>query len=91
MMKQVIVMTAALAIPAGFAFAQGDAGAGKEIFERDCGSCHYEDDFSGKSAQDILGLVKEQAAPDAGHMFDMSTLSEKDMADIAAFFASKGD
>ena len=90
MMKR-IVPVMVLAMSAGLAFAEGDAEAGSAVFENTCGGCHYEDDFSGKSAQEILGQIKEQAAPGAGHMFDMSTLSEQEMANVAAFLASQGD
>ena len=79
------------AISAGLAFAEGDAEAGGAIFESKCGSCHYEDDFSGKSAQEVLAQINEQAAPGAKHMFKLSRLTEQEMADIAAFFDSKGD
>jgi mono/diheme cytochrome c family protein len=86
-----MVMIAVLTLPAGAAIAGGDAEAGKAIFEGNCGSCHYEDDFAGKSSADILSLIKTQAAPDSKHKGDLSALGETEMADVAAFLASFGD
>jgi cytochrome c553 len=84
-----IGMVGALAV--GDVNAAGEAEAGSAIFDDNCGSCHYEDDFAGKSSEEILGMIKAQAAPDSKHKADLSSLGEEEMADIAAFFASFED
>ena len=83
-----IIVSAALILIAGMPRADEAVSAGKATFERVCEACHYEDDFAGKSRQDILGLIEEVAAGEVEHKADLSELSKEEMADLADFFAS---
>lgn len=66
----------------------GDAEAGKATFEAKCGECHYEDDFAGESAEDITAMIKSVTGGEVEHKGDASGLSDDDVANIAAFWAS---
>ena len=88
-MKITMIATATVLVLLGHAVrADQQVDAGEAVFERTCSKCHYEDDFAGKTRQDILGLIEQMAAPGSGHKFDLSGLSEGEMADLAAYFAS---
>jgi cytochrome c553 len=88
-MKLTLIATAAALVLFGHAVrADQQVDAGEAVFERTCSKCHYEDDFAGKTREDILGLIRQMAAPGSGHKFDLGDLSEGEMADLAAYFAS---
>ena len=65
----------------------GDAAAGKSKAES-CLECHFADDFQGEAPEDIAKLIRGNTSSDTEHPADISSLSEADIADIAAFFAS---
>jgi cytochrome c553 len=88
-MKITLIATAAALALFGHAVqADQQVEAGKAMFERICSQCHYEDDFAGKTSQDILDLIKQMAAPGSEHKFNLGGLSEGEMAELAAYFAS---
>jgi len=88
--KKVLITTASfLLIAAAGAQADGHIEAGAEIFENICSECHYEDDFSGESADDIAAMVKAVVAGETEHDEDLSSLSADDIANISAYFASQ--
>lgn len=64
--------------------------SGKAAFETRCAECHYEDDFAGESKESILGMIKGVASGEVEHEGDKALhgLSEQDLANLAAFFAS---
>jgi cytochrome c553 len=67
------------------AYAGGDAEAGKAVYnDQGCADCHYEDDFASMPADEIVTMIK--GATD--HDPDMSGLSDEDIANVAAYFAS---
>ncbi len=70
------------------AYAGGDVDAGKSAFEASCADCHYEDDFAGETEADIAGLIKGVMAGEVEHKSDLSGLSDTDVANLAAYFAS---
>jgi cytochrome c553 len=87
-----IVMLAAGAVQAG-----GDAARGMEL-AADCADCHGDD---GKGDEDVPGLAGMDAAEHARKLADFKSgavesemadyvgdLSEQDMADIAAYYAT---
>ncbi len=86
MKKTVFALLAAVVFQ--FSWAEGDVGAGKDVFDNNCVDCHYEDDFSGYTAAEILESMEEMSAPDAMHEFDLTQLSEEEKANIAAYYAS---
>ena len=83
-----ILASAALSLIAGMARADEPVIAGRATFERICGECHYEDDFAGKTGEEILGLIEQVSGGTIEHELDLSGLSKGEMADLAAFYAS---
>jgi len=73
---------------AGTVRAGEEVTGGRTLFESTCSECHYEDDFAGKSQAEILNEIKQFATVERKHKIDLSKLSENEMADVAAFFAS---
>lgn len=89
-MKKVLITAASfLLIASASAQAGGDAEAGAATFENVCSECHYEDDFTGESAEDIAGMIKAVVAGETEHDEDLSSLSAEDIANVAAYFASQ--
>ncbi|WP_405232620.1 c-type cytochrome [Lentisalinibacter salinarum] len=87
MRKIWIAMAAPLMFFGTAAYAGGDAEAGKAVFnDQGCADCHYEDDFAGIPKDEIKTMITEAAAGD--HDPDLSVLSEEDIANVAAYFAS---
>jgi cytochrome c553 len=72
----------------GAAMADGHA-AGAEKAEM-CLDCHMEDDFAGKSAEEIAGMIREARTPDFGHSDEIQDLAEEDIDVVAAWFAAEG-
>jgi cytochrome c553 len=85
MRKIWIAMAAPLMFFGTAAYAGGDAEAGKAVYnDQGCADCHYEDDFAGIPADEIKGMIT--GAED--HDPDMSGLTEEEVANLAAYFAS---
>ena len=87
MRKIWIAMAAPLMFFGTAAYAGGDAEAGKAVYnDQGCADCHYEDDFAGIPKDEIKTMIADAAAGD--HDPDLSGLSEEDIANVAAYFAS---
>ena len=76
---------AAVSIPA---FANGDAEAGKEQFEDQCERCHYEDDYAEEPEAVIQAKIQAIVDGETRHRGDFSDLTEEEVANLAAYFAS---
>ena len=85
-MRSITILTAAAA-PAVVG-SPALAGDGKAAFEKECGECHYADDFAGETKEDLMGLIKAMAGSE-DHP-DISGVSGKDLSAIAAYLASAG-
>lgn len=99
--KLIIAMMFILMLAAGSVQAGGDAARGQELAEADCGDCHGEDGLGDEDFPAIAGMeaakhakeladFKSGARPDEDeNMIDsVAELSEQDMADLAAYYAS---
>lgn len=83
-----LILLLPLVFFAGSAFA-GDEAAGKVTFDSKCADCHYADDFAGEAAGNIATLIKADKTKAAHEgKADLSTLSDAEIADVAAFLAS---
>ena len=81
-----LVMASSALAFSGAAFA-GDAAAGEKKAEV-CMECHDPgEDFAGVSADEIAGKIKGVASGATKHKKKL-TLSDADVADIAAYFAA---
>lgn len=89
-MKRLIPLI--LLLPLTFFFGSavgGDEAAGKATFDSKCADCHYADDFAGEAAGNIANLIKADKTKAAHEgKADLSTLSDSDIANVAAFLAS---
>jgi cytochrome c553 len=104
--RPLIALTLALAFSAGgSAFAAGDAARGK-VLSYTCLGCHGIEDYrnaypdynvprlAGQHADYIIAALKEYKDGERQHatmQVQAATLSDQDMADIAAYFASETD
>ena len=85
MKKTWIAMAAPLMFLGTAAWAGGDVEAGKAVYDEEaCADCHYEDDFAGIPEAEIKTMITEATDHDP----DMSYLSEEQVANLAAYFAS---
>ena len=85
--KWVAMMLATGALAFSGAALAGDAAAGAKKADA-CLDCHEPaEDFAGQKAADIEGKIKAMLAANSKHKPKL-TLSDADIADIAAFFAS---
>jgi len=95
--KLIIALILILMLAAGGVQAGGDAANGKEL-SADCSDCHGED---GLGDEDIPGIAGIDAAAHAQKLADFQSgavesemvdyvegLSEQDMADLAAYYAT---
>ena len=95
--KLIIAMMFILMLAAGGVQAGGDAAKGAELAS-DCSDCHGED---GKGDEDVPGIAGMDAAKHAKLLTDFQSgavesemadyvegLSEQDLADIAAYYAT---
>jgi cytochrome c553 len=95
--KLIIAMMFVLMLAAGTAQAGGDAAKGKEL-SVDCAGCQGEDGLGDEevpalAGQDAAEMAKKLADYKSGALEGEMTdyvgeLSEQDMADLAAYFAS---
>jgi cytochrome c553 len=100
--KLIVAIPFALMLAAGVAQAGGDAAKGKEL-SADCAGCHGEDgkgdaDMPGIAGLDpaehvkmLKGYKSGEIADEMGMMQDyVSGLSDQDMEDLAAYYATLG-
>lgn len=89
MRKLALVLTSlSMAAFSGVAMADGHAAVADKVTV--CLDCHMEDDFAGKSADEIAGMIREARTPDFGHPEEIMDLAEEDIAAAAAWFAAEG-
>lgn len=72
----------------GSAIADGH-GDGEAVYQDQCANCHFEDDFSGESADAIAGMIKGIKAGDTKHNPKLTDLSDEDIMKLAEYFASQ--
>lgn len=85
--KLVFIALGALFL-AGFAAAD-EHGDGEAIYLDQCSNCHFEDDFSGESAEAIAGMIKSIKSGETEHGADLSGLSDEDIMKVAKYYASQ--
>jgi len=91
MKKALTAGIAFMLIGATSAWAGGDAEAGAKTFADNCEECHFEDDFSGESEEDIMAMIKAVLSGETEHEdqdLNEFDLSEQDLQNVAAFYAS---
>jgi cytochrome c553 len=85
----------ALVIPAAlwaFPATAADVAAGKAVAEEHCGECHYAEDWEGETADDIAALIKGVKTGELKHKSgEPKELSDADIANIAAYWATGGE
>ena len=89
MTAKILIGALAAASLAGTAYAGGDVEVGKAKFDEICEECHYDDDFSGESADDIAGMIQAIVDGETDHKGDIAGLTAEEIAGLAAFYASK--
>jgi len=85
---KLLLIAVPLALFGHAAFA-GDVDAGMQKFNAQCEECHFDDDFSGEAEADIAALINNVVNGTTDHKADLSALTADDVANLAAFFASK--
>jgi mono/diheme cytochrome c family protein len=88
--SRLIVITSAFAGLAGYggtAFA--DAAAGKATFNGICAECHDAGDFEGEDPAGLSATIKKIVAGQMKHKKAL-TLTDAQIADVAAYLASGG-
>jgi len=99
--KLIIAALFALLMAAGSVQAGGDAARGAELSE-DCAGCHGDDGMGDEEIPKLAGMdeaahvaalkgyASGEREDESGMMADYATdLSEQDMADLAAYYATK--
>jgi mono/diheme cytochrome c family protein len=87
--KKLMLTIAFLALlAAGAAQAGGDAAAGQAVFENVCAECHYEDDYSGKSQEEIAGMIQAILDGETEHEDQELKLTAEEVANVSAYFAA---
>ncbi len=85
-----LLFAASIALISAPAFAGGDADAGKAKYEEEkCDRCHFEDDFVEDAESVIAAMLLAVKGGEVKHRSDLSGLSDEDIANLAAFFASQ--
>ena len=69
--------------------ASADAAAGKAKFAADCAECHEVADFEGEDAAALSAAMKKIVAGQQKHKNKL-TLSDAEIADLAAYIAAGG-
>lgn len=83
------VALAALGMAGWSLSASADAAAGKALFAKDCAECHEVGDFEGEDAASLTDSLKKIVAGQQKHKQKL-TLSDAQIADVAAYMASGG-
>jgi mono/diheme cytochrome c family protein len=87
--RVIVVVAAATGLTSFGSTAYADAAAGKATFEGTCAECHEAADFEGESAQDLSTKIKGIVAGTQKHKQKL-TLTDQQVADVAAFMAAGG-
>lgn len=69
MKLQYLVLAASLALPAGMAFADGDAVAGAAVFKKNCMACHTATEAKNKVGPTLMGIVGRPVATVEGFKY----------------------
>jgi hypothetical protein len=88
MYKKLGLMTLGALFLTGSAIAD-EHGGGEALYQEQCANCHFEDDFSGESADAIAGMIKGIKAGDTKHNPKLSDLADEDIMKLAEYFASQ--
>jgi len=86
--KVLMVAVAGLGL-AGWGMAANADAAGKAKFEAACAECHEAGDFAGEDAKALADSLTKMASGAMKHKTKI-TLSEAEIASVAAFMASGG-
>lgn len=62
---------------------------GEALYVEECSNCHFEDDFSGESAEAIAGMINDIMAGKTEHRTEITGLSEDQVKKLAEYFASQ--
>lgn len=81
-------VTLGLLLAGGSAMADAHGG-GEAIYQDQCANCHFEDDFSGESADAIATMIKGIKSGDTKHNPKLTDLSDEDIMKVAEYFASQ--
>ncbi len=66
----------------------GDDHPGAALYEENCANCHFEDDFSGESADAIAAMITAIKAGDTKHNPKID-IGDDDIKMLAEYFASQ--
>lgn len=89
MSRLFVVGLATLGLAGWSLSASADAAAGKAKFEAACADCHEAGDFEGEDAAALADSLKQIVGGQLKHKKAI-TLSDQEIADVAAFMASGG-
>jgi mono/diheme cytochrome c family protein len=89
MNRILVVAMAGLGVAGWSMSASADAAAGKAKFEAACAECHEAGDFEGEDAKALADSLKKIASGEMKHKSKI-TLSEAEIASVAAYMASGG-
>jgi mono/diheme cytochrome c family protein len=87
--RMFVIAVAALGL-SGWSFsASADAAAGKATFTKSCAECHEVADFAGEDVKGLTDSIKKIVAGQQKHKAKL-TLSDADIANVAAYMSSGG-
>jgi mono/diheme cytochrome c family protein len=89
MSRLFVVGLATLGLAGWSLSASADAAAGKAKFDAACADCHEAGDFEGEDAAALADSLKQIVAGQLKHK-EAITLSDQEIADVAAYMASGG-
>lgn len=89
MKRQLAVLAMAGAMAMSGAAWAGDAAKGKATFDGICSDCHEAADFKGQTAAAIEAKIKDVVSGKTKHKKKNMTLTDAEMADVAAFYAAQ--
>lgn len=84
-----LLAVTSIALVCAPAFADGDADAGKELFEEECARCHYEDDFIEEAESVVVAMIKAIISGETRHRSSLKGFTDEEVANLAAFFESQ--
>jgi mono/diheme cytochrome c family protein len=88
-MKTTRILTVAVASLGAVGWGTAALADGKASFEATCAECHEAGDFEGEDAAALTDTIKKIAAGQVKHKSAIK-LSEKDIAEVAAYMAKGG-
>lgn len=88
-MKMTRILTVAVASLGAAGWGTAALADAKATFDASCAECHEAGDFEGEDAKALTDTIKQIAAGQVKHKGAIK-LSEKDIADVAAYMAKGG-